>query len=1134
MDLVGGDTEEEDFSQLGNHDDEETERDEAIFNEAIANAKEDEALQDDDAAFVSSAWARPNIFGSTKFSVFRDVSAEPPVNASTGFLFPQVDRKGSQDDLAKDEDELFNLPSSDPATFEPELAQPFPETPADKTVDVGGMVHSIPETLDAQAIDVVENEIEDTKTFDTQAQQSGSSPSVLRISNMPPPNLPSLNTSTLDHEQGMPRPPRSAIPGSPKTPDLRPQQSNALPLPSPFPGEELSSYMEDSTTLQSSFINPPASPPNVLPDWMLQIGFGFGSRGFIRDSPPKATGPPAPQPAATRDSPVKAAQPSIPLAPNQVEMHDRETPPVANVDAEVRQGEEWQTSKDMMSEDQLFDRVPTRSTKQTTSIATRADHVSVEESPREEKASTEQRIVDSHLNAVPSTSHLLDSEAAREDIIAGDVEDSAEDAIFAEEDEDASESPSGADSDEEIDSEDESQSDVPSESELREPLITADSSGPWPAAIHDVPSPFDGSYDAPEPSHDAHGLDNFASQDTASPLLTQERVPVVIDLLDDSEEETSDVKVEHTEAALPSAMQGLHDASAIKHDAEDAKSSFEDTAAARSIPEHATPDEVATSSSQPESMEAVDAGSMYQPSMPTRTGVSFAPRVTRRRVAQDAESAAEFEPQSSAPLANSQQHVRPPRLRVQDSFEGMVHSDGSLTTAPPSRGSDTSRLDSVDEESEDDREHVLPRSATVDRLMHGDGHDEEAGFIASNPPVPPLQDDDALYSILPSFDTYDRADETREEPLSFARDVQLESHLPFTPDASQRRSQQSLAVENELPSHVQLPPTPHQTQLASFESVHEPPSMEPLTDLPDMDEVLATPGKPQLDSDGASVLSPWFNVKSSSRMQKIEDTKLQVPFEGASLQEFDDARPPDAEDANVQSQTLMSKSSPSPEDAPKTQMVASQIELPDFSFTQSQLTPVKGLLTGISYYTPVGALYSCIRLPSSSQVYNDGCVDVIAVVTKGTTKPLRADKGQRDYYTTLSITDEFFHPRTMRVQVFRPWRAALPEAERGDVVLLRGFEVFSAKGGVGVGLKSAESAAWCAWRFGEDKASINLASDDSKPWTKREKVGNSAREEMKGPPVELGEQERGFAHDLRRWWQNVGSQELSGPHLSSL
>ena len=113
---------------------------------------------------------------------------------------------------------------------------------------------------------------------------------------------------------------------------------------------------------------------------------------------------------------------------------------------------------------------------------------------------------------------------------------------------------------------------------------------------------------------------------------------------------------------------------------------------------------------------------------------------------------------------------------------------------------------------------------------------------------------------------------------------------------------------------------------------------------------------------------------------------------------------------------------------------------------------------------------------------------------------------------------------TVNVEVYRPWKATLPAAHVGDVILLRAFTVKSRKRQVY--LLSTDSSAWCVWRY---EGAPAAEEDQSKPiWARKRLTGDvTAREEIKGPPVELGEEERAHAGQLRNWWYESVRDQLA-------
>lgn len=359
------------------------------------------------------------------------------------------------------------------------------------------------------------------------------------------------------------------------------------------------------------------------------------------------------------------------------------------------------------------------------------------------------------------------------------------------------------------------------------------------------------------------------------------------------------------------------------------------------------------------------------------------------------------------------------------------------------------------------------------------------------------------------------------ESVNGTQTVSDEINQLLTPDPSQQLLAE-IQVQHTIGSvDSVLPPTPQPTQTS-------------LSRVVPLESVLSSsPTMPERDFQGdelpkgrrsvrvrlstvPDVLSPWFAPRQSSEVRAANlesqselDSELESEVENSGVPDelIDDTNASETPLSKVRAQlddTLAlpptSLQSLPPQDSISGAQPRSSPPSSVVTTLQSQLKSrkqpapsSKGLRTRLSYYTPLTQLLSHLNcLPPST-------VDILAVVARATKPPERAAAGPRDYYTVLSVTDPASWPATTQVQVFRPWKAAVPVAETGDVVLLRGFGVKSRKGRAG--LLSAEESAWCVWRF---------------------EVGRR-REEMKGPPVEIGVEEREVAGGLRGWWENVGS-----------
>jgi len=129
-------------------------------------------------------------------------------------------------------------------------------------------------------------------------------------------------------------------------------------------------------------------------------------------------------------------------------------------------------------------------------------------------------------------------------------------------------------------------------------------------------------------------------------------------------------------------------------------------------------------------------------------------------------------------------------------------------------------------------------------------------------------------------------------------------------------------------------------------------------------------------------------------------------------------------------------------------------------------------------------------------------LDFLAVATTTPPEPQRAKNGPRQYQITFNITDPSIAPSGVtEVQVFRPYKDALPIVKAGDGILLRNFLVMSIQsrgGGPALALRSTQ----------EDASSWAVFKDDGEV-------------EVRGPPVEYGEGEKSHVAQLRTWYAGL-------------
>jgi len=158
----------------------------------------------------------------------------------------------------------------------------------------------------------------------------------------------------------------------------------------------------------------------------------------------------------------------------------------------------------------------------------------------------------------------------------------------------------------------------------------------------------------------------------------------------------------------------------------------------------------------------------------------------------------------------------------------------------------------------------------------------------------------------------------------------------------------------------------------------------------------------------------------------------------------------------------------------------------------------RGITTALAYYPHLASLSD----------YFGHLVDVIALCTAESTTPTRAKAGPKDYHTTLHLADSSFGPQdhtTTTVQIFRPYRVALPHTRRGDVVMLRNVKVQTVKGKCM--LLSTSTSSWAV--FKTDVNAIPIWSEVV----------------VSGPPIEFDAAENARVEALVRWWEGGGKDQ---------
>ena len=293
-------------------------------------------------------------------------------------------------------------------------------------------------------------------------------------------------------------------------------------------------------------------------------------------------------------------------------------------------------------------------------------------------------------------------------------------------------------------------------------------------------------------------------------------------------------------------------------------------------------------------------------------------------------------------------------------------------------------------------------------------------------------------------------------------------------------------------------PTPRLTQGTSIGIVpHQPlaPSGEPtpaktpappkktsalIERLKEMRRLSSQSPKPR--SSDASILDPWFAPKRTSEV--VPDSE-----DGSEAEGFPE------KETQAKFPNIVNRQLPRTPEKPLAKSFIRSPSQPKYissiqsspQYLPPSQPPPPGFRTNLSYFVPLATLPSHFATT----------VDVL-VIAVSSTPVTRASSGPKDYNQSLYITDpssSTLQHSVTTAQIFRPNNRCFPILEKGAALLLRDFRVqtFEKR----LLLLSTESSAWAVFRKGADV-------------------------QMRGPPVEYGAEERGFARGLWDWWASLG------------
>jgi len=170
-------------------------------------------------------------------------------------------------------------------------------------------------------------------------------------------------------------------------------------------------------------------------------------------------------------------------------------------------------------------------------------------------------------------------------------------------------------------------------------------------------------------------------------------------------------------------------------------------------------------------------------------------------------------------------------------------------------------------------------------------------------------------------------------------------------------------------------------------------------------------------------------------------------------------------------------------------------DLPRTPVTDLKLRLTRALRNDLSEFTALKVLrYNLLKK-----------LDVLAIATTTPAEPQRAKGGPRHYQITFNITDPTIAPSGVtEVQIYRPYKEALPVIDAGDGILLRNFQVIAIKNrGFALRSESNEASSWAVFKNGEDEAQV------------------------RGPPVEYGPSEKNHIVSMKEWYGALDSVAMT-------
>ncbi|KAM0257419.1 hypothetical protein ACHAQJ_004365 [Trichoderma viride] len=251
--------------------------------------------------------------------------------------------------------------------------------------------------------------------------------------------------------------------------------------------------------------------------------------------------------------------------------------------------------------------------------------------------------------------------------------------------------------------------------------------------------------------------------------------------------------------------------------------------------------------------------------------------------------------------------------------------------------------------------------------------------------------------------------------------------------------------------------------------------------LPDSPTALLRPGRRRTDKPDVSVQLAAASFNKDSQQQIVEEEEEEEGAQGAAQDASSNPRRDGTPEPTVTGHNLRSPRKPAGRPSSAASSVAE-----DGNMTSLKIQLLRSLRTSLPDCLPLKSLRTSLTKTA----------DILAVVTTTPRQPHRPKHGPRDYMLELNLTDPSVAPTGVNIaHIFRPHQASLPTVQAGDIVLLRRVQVVSMQGR-GFGVRAGDASAWAVF----------------------EKDDEEMLPQIKGPPVEVADEEVEYAQGLRRWW----------------